>query len=84
LAARADLRMARRAARTGSSERAAELVARAMARVPALPEALYLAGELARLRGEDEIARRWFRAYVDGGADDLGAEEALRAYLASE
>jgi len=80
-AARGDVRAARRALRDGSSGRAAEAIARALARVPNLPEALELAGRIARRRGDDTGGRALWQRWLDGTADDPGAEQEIRAVL---
>lgn len=80
-AARAEIRQARRALRDRSPGRAAEHAARALARSGTLPEALELAGRIARRRGEDELARATWRRWIDGGPDDPGAEQEIRAVL---
>jgi hypothetical protein len=80
-AARADVRAARRALRDGSGARAAEAVARALARVPTLPEALELAGRIARRRGDDAGGRALWQKWIDGGPDDPGTEQEIRAVL---
>ena len=80
-AARADLRRARAALRADEPTRAAEHVARALARVPALPEALELAGRIARRRGDDAGGRALWQRWLDGGPDDPGAEQEIRAVL---
>jgi len=79
--ARRDLRLARRARLAGSRTRAGELASRALARTPDLPEALLLAGQLARASGDQETAQRYFRRYIGLGPDDLGAAEEIRARL---
>jgi hypothetical protein len=81
LAARADLRLARTAWRAGKRSRARELVQRALARSPSLPEALRLAGEYARQSGDRDDADLFFRRYLTVGPDDLAAEEEVEAFL---
>ncbi len=80
-AARAELREARRALRGGSSGRAAEHVARALTLSPQLPEALELAGRLHRKKNEIDEARAIWQRWLDGGPDDPGAEQEIRAVL---
>jgi len=80
-AARADLRAARQALDADDAVRADEAVARALARTPSLPEALELAGATARARGDGVAARKALQKWFDGGADDPGAEEEVRAQM---
>lgn len=75
--ARAELREARRA----GGKRGRELAERAISWAPDLPEALLVAGELARATGDHEVADRYLRRYLEVGPDDLGAEERIRARL---
>jgi hypothetical protein len=77
VAARRELREARR--REGS--RAREMAARALVRRPDLPEALLLAGQLAHEAGERDQARALLSRYLELGADDAAAEEQVRALL---
>jgi hypothetical protein len=56
-------------------------VARALARVPNLPEALELAGMIARQSGDDARMRELWERWLSGGADDPGAEQEIRAVL---
>jgi isopenicillin-N N-acyltransferase-like protein len=79
--ARAHLRRARQMAGAGQVSRARELVMRALILRPDLPEALILAGELARQAGDREAAESYFRRCLEIGLDDLGAEEEIRALL---
>lgn len=81
-AARADLREAREALRTGDRERADEACARARARAPTLPEALELDAFIAQALGDDARARAAFQRWIEGGADDPKGEERARALLA--
>lgn len=81
LAARADLREARHAWSDGSHRRARELVQRALARAPTLPEALRMAGDYARADGDHEVADQFYRRYLEVGPDDLAAEEEIKALL---
>jgi hypothetical protein len=81
-AARADLRAARAALRSGDRSRAAEACARARARAPTLPEAIELEGIIASARGDTARARAAFQAWLDGGPDDPHGEERARAALA--
>ena len=76
-AARADLRAARA---SGSLDTSRELAAHALARRPDLPEALLLGGQLARKAGDRTAAAALFERYLSGGADDLAAEEQVRAF----
>jgi hypothetical protein len=80
-ASRADLRAARTALADDEPARADEDVARALARTPAVPEALELAGATARARGDRDAAKKAYQAWFDGGPDDPGAEEEIRAQL---
>lgn len=78
--ARAELRAAR--ALAGSDRgRARERVARALALAPALPEALVVAGSLAKSAGDREAMRVAWARWLELGADDPGAEAAIRAAL---
>jgi tetratricopeptide (TPR) repeat protein len=79
--ARAHLRRARQVAGAGHVSQARELVMRALILTPDLPEALILAGELARRAGDREAAEGYFRRCLEIGLDDLGAEEEIRALL---
>lgn len=78
-AARAELRGARTAGSVGAAR---ELAAHALARRPDLPEALLLAGQLARRDGDQAGAAALFRRYLELGPDDLAAEEQVRAFAA--
>jgi len=80
-ASREDLRAARAALADDEPARADEAVARALARTPALPEALELAGATARARGDRDAAKKAYQAWFDGRPDDPGAEEEIRAQL---
>ena len=75
-AARGELRRARAASGSG----ARELANHALARRPDLPEALLLAGQLAHQAGDQAAAGALFKRYLAGGADDLAAEEQVRAF----
>lgn len=77
----AQVRQARRHWQAGRTRRAREMVQRALAHAPELPEALELAGDLARSSGDRSTARRYYQRYLDVGPDDLGAEEEVRALL---
>lgn len=79
--ARADLRRARQAWLDDDLDRAGELCGRARARVPTLPEALQLTGELDRARNDLAGARASFGRWLDNGADDPGAAEEIKAQL---
>ncbi len=76
-AARAELRDARRFLADRSPIRAAERVARALAHAPGLPEALELAGKLARRRGDADAARAYWEKWLEAGPDDPAAEQGL-------
>jgi len=80
-AARAELRAARAAGSVGGAR---ELAAHALARRPDLPEALLLAGQLARKDGDRPAAAALFKRYLEVGADDLAAEEQVRAVSSEE
>lgn len=79
--ARAHLRQARQHAGAGDRDRAREQALRALALAPDLPEALLVAGDLARAAGDIEAARRYYRRCLDVGVDDLGEAEEIRAVL---
>jgi hypothetical protein len=79
--ARGALREARQAQRRGQPDRAGELVQRALAHAPRLPEALKLAGDLARASNQREAATQYYERFLDGVPDDLGAEAEVRAIL---
>ena len=81
-ASRADLRAARAALDADDTARAGEAVARALARTPALPEALEEAGTVARAAGDRDAAKKAYQRWFDGGPDDPGAEEEIRAQIA--
>jgi isopenicillin-N N-acyltransferase like protein len=81
-AARADLRVARAALRTGELARAAEACARARTRAPALPEAIELDAIIAQARGDLARARTGFQTWLDGSPDDPRGEERARAAIA--
>jgi hypothetical protein len=80
--ARALLREARVAIARGQRVRASELVARALARAPTLPEAIELDATLARSHGDDNSARALYQRWIDDGPDDPAGEEQARASLA--
>ncbi|MBA2541776.1 MAG: hypothetical protein H0V17_19185 [Deltaproteobacteria bacterium] len=82
IAARAELRIARKALANGDHQHAAEACARARARAPALPEAIELDAFVAQALGDNTRARTAFQAWIDGGADDPKGEERARAALA--
>lgn len=82
-AARALLRAARRASAAGKLTGARQLADRAVARAPALPEALLWAGELAGAAGDSAAARRLLQAWLDGGADAPDREQKVRAQLSN-
>ncbi|HEY4244330.1 MAG TPA: C45 family autoproteolytic acyltransferase/hydrolase [Kofleriaceae bacterium] len=75
----ADLREARGALTAGDRDAAAEAAARAIAKLPALPEALELTGVIAQARGNTAAAQAAFAAWLDGGPDDPKGEERARA-----
>jgi hypothetical protein len=81
-AARADLRVARALLSAGDAARADEACARALARVPGLPETLELEATIAQARGDTARARTVFQAWLDAGPDDPKAEERARSVLA--
>ncbi|ACY15975.1 carcinine hydrolase/isopenicillin-N N-acyltransferase family protein [Haliangium ochraceum] len=80
-AARAHLRAARYHAAHDAAALAREQAARALALTPDLPEALLLAGDLARASGDSDAAKRFFGRSLEVGLDDPGAEEEIRALL---
>lgn len=80
-AARRALRDARRARNRGDRRQARELVERALAHAPRLPEALRVAGDYARDRGDADRAAALYERYLAAGADDLAAAEEAEAYL---
>lgn len=71
----------RAAARAGASRRGWEYVQRAIALAPELPSAHRVAGDLARARGEDEVAEAHYRKYLELGPDDSAAEQVIRAIV---
>lgn len=75
------LRQARRHWQQGGQRHARELVQRALAHAPDLPEALKLAGDLARAGGDRAAAEGYYQRYLDIGPDNLGDEEEVRALL---
>lgn len=79
--ARSALRQARRAQSRGQAERARELIQRALAHAPRLPEALKLAGDLARAAKDREAANQYYQRFLDAIPDDFGAEAEIRAIL---
>lgn len=80
-AARADLREARTAFAQHWYGTADERAARALVRAPQLPEALLLAGKIARARGDIEGAKATLGLWLDGGPDDPQAEEDVKAFV---
>jgi len=80
-AARAAIREARAYLTARDHARAAEAIARALVRVPGLPEALEVDGLIAQSRGDLVRARASFQTWVDGIADDPHTEERVRAFL---
>lgn len=81
LAARSLALAARAAAREGRLAAAREHAVRALAHAPDLPEALLLAGELARQAGDEDAALAHLRRYLEVGPDDLGAREQAEALV---
>ncbi len=79
--ARLLLMMARRDHAKGHKRRARERAAAALTLAPTLPEALLVAGQLARAAGEDLDARALLQRYLEVGADDLRSLEQTRAWL---
>ncbi len=80
-AARRLLRASRRAHAAGQLVAARQLADRAVARAPALPEAILLAGELAAVAGDTASARRFLQSWLDGGPDDPEREAKVRSQL---
>jgi hypothetical protein len=79
--ARQLLLLSRRAAHAGHIARARELALHALSLDPQLPEALLVAGQLAH-RDHDELAARpLLHRFLELGADDLRAEEQVKAWL---
>ncbi|MBK9029753.1 MAG: hypothetical protein IPL61_00165 [Myxococcales bacterium] len=78
-AGRRELRIARKAWRSGARARAAEAVARARALAPNLPEAVLLAGTIADGRGDRAGAVAAWARWFELGADDPGLAATLRA-----
>lgn len=81
LDAKASLRKARRLWSDGDKRRARELVQRALARSPDLPEALRMAGDYARKRKDNKMAQKYYQRYLQRGPDDLAAAEEIKALL---
>ncbi len=79
--ARTFLRESRRMRHHGHNDRARELAAMALSRSPKLPEALLLAGELARDSRDELSARALLQRFLELGADDLRAKEQVEAWL---
>lgn len=86
--ARAAVRMARqmvfraRNARVdGHLRRARELAGTALSIAPTLPEALLVAGQLARADEDELSARALLQRYLELGADDLRSREQIDAWL---
>ena len=79
--ARRELTKARRAKAKGQTRRAREHAAAALARAPTLPEALLVAGELAKEAGDELDARALLQRYLEVGADDLRSTEQVDAWL---
>lgn len=82
-AARRLLRASRRAHAAGQLVTARQLADRAVARAPALPEAVLLAGELAAAAGDAATARRLLQSWLDAGPDDPEREAKVRSQLTS-
>ncbi|HUQ03969.1 MAG TPA: C45 family autoproteolytic acyltransferase/hydrolase [Kofleriaceae bacterium] len=80
--ARAELRAAREQAPSNRG-RARERVARALALAPSLPEALVASGNLAQAAGDRATMRAAWERWLELGADDPGAEAAIRAALSA-
>lgn len=80
--ARHDLRAARQARADDHMRRARELVQRALAGAPNLPEALLLAGDLARAARDREIARQLYQRFLEA-PDDQGVTEEIRALISN-
>jgi isopenicillin-N N-acyltransferase like protein len=80
-AARRLLRASRRAHAAGQLITARQLADRAVARAPALPEALLLAGQLATAAGDAATARRLLQSWLDGSPDSPDLEPKVRAQL---
>jgi hypothetical protein len=72
---------ARKAQAAGRTRRARELAAAALARTPTLPEALLIAGQLARADNDELNARALLQRYLELGADDLRSKEQIEAWL---
>ncbi|MCX5743160.1 MAG: C45 family autoproteolytic acyltransferase/hydrolase [Proteobacteria bacterium] len=82
VAARASIREARGYLGARDYVRASEACARALVRVPQLPEALEVDALVAQARGDLVHARASFQAWLDGIPDDPHGEERARALLA--
>jgi hypothetical protein len=65
----------------GNMRRAREKAAAALTRAPTLPEALLVAGQLARADNDDLDARALLQRYLEVGADDLRSLEQIDAWL---
>ena len=76
-----DVHDARYTIRKGGDRAARELVSRALARAPTVPQALLLAGELARERGDDETAIAMYTRYMEVAGDDPLAGRQIEAVL---
>jgi len=81
VAARRELRAARAAESAGDVALARELCARALVRRPDLPEALLLAGDLARAAGDRDAARKLYLRALDIGLDGSESEDEVRARI---
>ena len=79
--ARAHLRLARLLIARGQGAQADEAIARALTLAEDLPEATLLAGDRAYARGDNAAGARWYRRFIDLGADDLAAEARVRDVL---
>jgi hypothetical protein len=80
-AARAELRLARKALADGGVASAQEHAARAMIRAPQLPEGLQVVAEIAKRRGDAEAARAAIEAWLDNGADSPQLVEEWRGIV---
>ena len=65
----------------GHMRRARERAAAALTRAPTLPEALLVAGQLARADNDELDARALLQRYLEVGADDLRSLEQIDAWL---
>ncbi len=79
--ARLLLMQARSDQKKGHMRRAREKAAAALTRAPTLPEALLVAGQLARDDNDELDARALLQRYLEVGADDLRSLEQIDAWL---